>query len=83
MVLISTLYYILRGPTLKEEGPLNSGGLADALSAPLSHSTTSPSDTCKETHLEAFLCIDLRWFKVSLIQGQGESVTRIADMAME
>ena len=47
------------------------------------HSTASPSDTCKETHLGATWCIDLWQFKVSSIQGQGEDVTRIADMAME
>jgi len=50
---------------------------------PLSHSTASPSDTCKETHLGAILCVDLWWFKVGLIQGQGEGVTWIDDVVME
>ena len=47
------------------------------------HSTASPSDTCKETHLGAILCVSLRQFIGGLIQGQGEDVTRITDMAME
>ena len=34
MVFIPTLYYIPRGPTLEEEGPLNSEGLAGALPTP-------------------------------------------------
>ena len=50
---------------------------------PLSHSTASPSDTCKETHLGATWCIDLWQFKVGVIHGQGEDITRIADMAMK
>ena len=51
--------------------------------APLSGSTTSPSDTCKETHFGATWCVDLWWFKVGLIQGQGEGVTWINEVAME
>ena len=51
--------------------------------APLSGSTASPSNTCKETHLGAILCISLRRFKVGLIQGQGEGVTQIDDVALE
>ena len=51
--------------------------------APLSGSTTSPSDTCKETHFGATWCVDLWWFKVGLIQGQGEGVTWIDDVALE
>jgi hypothetical protein len=46
---------------------------------PLSHSTASPS----ETHLGAILCVDLWRFKVSLIQGQGEDVTQITNVALE
>ena len=42
---------------------------------PLSRSTASPSDTCKETHLGAILCVDLWQLKVGLIQGHGEGVT--------
>jgi len=34
MVFILTLYYITRGPTPKEEGPLNNGGPADAIPTP-------------------------------------------------
>ena len=52
-------------------------------SAPFSHSTASPSDTCKETHLGAILCVDLWQFKVSLIQWQGEGATWIIDVALE
>jgi hypothetical protein len=51
------------GPTPKKEGPLNSEGHP----TPLSHSTASPLDTFKKTHLGAILCVDLWWFKVSLI----------------
>ena len=51
--------------------------------APHFHSTASPLDTCKETHLGAILCVSLGQFIGGLIQGQGEDVTRITDMAME
>jgi hypothetical protein len=51
--------------------------------APHFHSTASPSDTCKETHLGAILCVSLRRFIGGLIQEQGEDVTRIVDVAME
>ena len=47
------------------------------------HYTASSSDTCKETHLGAILCVSLRWFIGGLIQGQGEDVMWIADVAME
>jgi hypothetical protein len=70
IVFIPTLYNTAGATTPKEEGPLHSGMPADAKgcrSEPHFHSTASPSDTCKETHLRAILCVDLRWFKVGLI----------------
>ena len=86
MVFIPTLYYIPRGPTPKEEGPLNSGGWSAPYprrSVPLSHSTASPLDNMQRS---TSVSHPRRWLSQcqgGLIHGQGEGVTRIATVVME
>jgi hypothetical protein len=77
------------GPPHQKRGALHSGTPADAPTmppgTPLSLHRLSFRHMQGNTlaHLGAILCVSLRWFKVSLIQGQRYSVTEIDDMAME